>query len=396
MLATARPNKLRQGQLRQIFDALEIWSQWITLAAPDRKALFVVDLGSLGPPRHRALGYQPGDRVRGIRTGALVRGLDAHLKNKSTELPVPDYLDSDLVEQLVQAWGEMKRRSFQRRRASGTLKACIGLRTIHFHVSGAVEFADQLGSTAAMLRRELNPFLDSAAGPSQFQRDSRNGPDPWNCALDAGSAPIPENPNIEDPERLLLRGRNTPTAEAPAERYPCFDTVIEDTSPAGYCLRWPHPFPAQLLAGALVAFREASDSRWTIAICRWIRHDGDKSRTGIELLAPHAVPLAVCRIDKRGGTQHSMRALLLPPLGTVRQDAMLVLPQLPFAEQQKVLIQRQSAQATAQLLKCVRRTENFTQFTFRVSGGYLESALPGMNMDVLWQSMGSDVIRASK
>ena len=48
------------------------------------------------------------------------------------------------------------------------------------------------------------------------------------------------------------------------------------------------------------------------------------------------------------------------------------------------------AQAIAQLMRRVRMTESFTQFTFRMLDGYLESVEIALNMDSLWDMIGAE------
>jgi hypothetical protein len=61
-----------------------------------------------------------------------------------------------------------------------------------------------------------------------------------------------------------------------------------------------------------------------------------------------------------------------------------------------VLIQRSRIQAKAQLMRRVRITESFSQFTFRMLDGYLENAPSDLNMDVLWETIGDDEPEASQ
>jgi hypothetical protein len=75
---------------------------------------------------------------------------------------------------------------------------------------------------------------------------------------------------------------------------------------------------------------------------------------------------------------------------------MLITARVPFQEGQKVLIQRSRIQAKAQLMRRVRITESFSQFTFRMLDGYLENAQSDLNMDVLWETIGDDEPEASR
>jgi hypothetical protein len=388
LLATAKPNQLRQKDLSAVFNALDQWTPRICIGAPADDTLFVVDLDADAPPTYRELGSHTGTALRGISTDVLVYELEAYLAEMASDVPVPDYVSPDLLRHLAHAWGTMKKRSFRRSRSSGTLKVCIGMRTLHFYVSGGVEFAEQLGTTEALLRREINPFIEE----QNIQRASEPD-DVWNTAF---GDRIPVNPNIADPSRILLTTRKAPPSQKRiAASYPCYDTEIVDTSPSGYCARWPSPMPIQLQTGELLAIRERDDARWCIAVSRWIRHSDQETLMGIELLAPRAIPVAVRTLAKRGSSVEYHRAVLLPALEAIGQPAMLITPRLPYNESQKVQLRRHSIQATGQLMRRVLMTESFTQFTFRMLDGYLENTQIDLNMDSLWDVIGADQSKPS-
>lgn len=385
LLAVAKPNQLRQKDLSAVFNALDQWTPQISIGAPADDTMFVVDLDADSPPSYRELGSHTGEQLRGIRTDVLVYELEAYLAEMASDVPVPDYIGVDLLRHLAHAWGVMKKRSFRRSRSTGPMKICIGLRTLHYYISGGVEFADQLGTTEALLRREINPFMhDQAAQPS-----TRRG-DVWDNAFDLHGAKIPVNPNIGDPSRILLNTRRAQPRGVVEASYPYYDTEIIDTSPAGYCVRWLTPLPAQMQTGELLAVRERDDARWCIAVSRWIRHSDQETLMGIELLAPKAIPVAVRMLQKRGHNTDYHRAVLLPALEAIGQPAMLIAPRLSYTESQKVQLKRQGIQATGQLMRRVRMTESFTQFTFRMLDGYLENTQIDLNMDSLWGLIEAD------
>ncbi|MFP6836605.1 MAG: hypothetical protein VB948_10945 [Pseudomonadales bacterium] len=85
-------------------------------------------------------------------------------------------------------------------------------------------------------------------------------------------------------------------------------------------------------------------------------------------------------INKRGGPSDFARGLLLPELGPINQPATLITPLLPFRAGQKIHIQREGIQTTAQLSQCILKTESANQFTFRMLDGYLENAQINLNM----------------
>ena len=163
LLACCKPNQLRHRHLAQVFNALELWTPEVTLAKDRDDAMFVVDLESDQGPTYSRLISDPAE-ARSIKTDVLVYELEAYLKEIDGGIPVPDYLDDDILQHLVDAWGLMRPRAHRRAPASGSVKVCVGLRPAHYFLSGGVEFADQLSSTDALLRREINPFLDGDLG----------------------------------------------------------------------------------------------------------------------------------------------------------------------------------------------------------------------------------------
>jgi hypothetical protein len=390
MFTTAKPNQLRPPQLTMVFNALEQWTPELSIGPVKDDTLFAVDLEADAPPAYRDLANHRGGEVRGIRTDMLVYGLEAYLAEMASDIPVPDYIDNELLRHLAHAWGVLKKRSFRRAPASGNLRFCVGLRSVHYFVSGGVEFAEQIGTAEALLKREINPFLgDRPPVASQPVKDV------WSDAFDVRGGRIPENPNIEDPTRILVRGMKKPAANQLESSYPCFDAEVIDTSPSGYCIRWMSPAPSQLVSGEIVALREPRDTRWVLAAIRWIRQQ-DTIQLGIELLSPRAIPVAIRVIQKRGGPGEPQRALLLPAIESIAQPAMLITPRLPFRESQKIHIQRQGVHATAQLMRRVHMTESFTQFTFRMLDGYLDSPEIALNMESLWDMIGEDESEQSK
>jgi len=386
MFAVCKPNQLRPPQLSMVFNALEQWTPELTITEARDDTLFVVDLDSDDAPTYREVGTHTGDCVRGIRTDVLVYGLEAYLSEIATDVAVPDYVDTELLRHLVHAWGVLKKRSFRRTRATGPMKVCVGLRNVHYFVSGGVEFAEQVGTTEALLKREINPFLNG-----DTPMITTKARDVWDNAFDVRGGRIPVNPNIEDPDRILLRRRSSPPPSgANAGAYPSYDAEIIDTSPAGYCIRWTTAAPAQMVSGDLIAVREQHSARWVLAVIRWIRHSDEDVRAGIELLSPKAIPVAIRLVQKRGGPAEHARALLLPEIPSIAQPAMLITPRVPFRESQKVCIERQGIEAMAQLMRRVRMTESFTQFTFRMLDGYLESIEIALNMETLWDMIGAE------
>lgn len=389
LIATCKPNQLRHRQLSLVFNALELWTPNVDIEALDERAVFAVDLQAEQGPRYRSL-LDDAVESRGIRTDVLVYELEAYLKDLDGSLIMPDAFDRDLVSHLADAWGVMRQRAFRRSPANGSVKVCIGMRAAHYFLSGGVEFFDQLDRNDALVKREVNPFLaESHFVPLENPGERK---DVWDDAFDLRIR-IPQNPNLQVTEASLLQGYRrereptqigrrrepaTPAEDAPAFKF--YDTTALDTSPGGYCIRWNEPLPGNVQTGEFMAMRDSNDPRWCVAVVRWIRQDGDGTTMGIELLAPRAIPVAARVIQKRGGPSDYTRAFLLPELSPINQPSTLITPLVPFNSGQKIHLQRQGVQSTAQLQRSVLRTESFNQFTFRMLDGYLENARVNLSM----------------
>lgn len=380
LLALSKPNQLRHKQLAMVFNALELWAPSVRLGHPDGSALFCVDLDCEHGPSYERMMSEP-TAPRCLHTEDLVWELEAFAKDLDGRLPMPEQFPTELVSHLADAWGVMRQRSFRRAPTTSVMKVCVGIRAAHYFLSGAVDFADQLDQTEATLYQEVNPFIErdavnvSSTSPSEIK-------DVWDDAFDL-RVKIPVNPNIANPERALLSG----SGEKKASRdhlgsYHFYDTTSIDTSPGGYRIRWNEPLPANVQTGELVAVRDENDPRWCIAVVRWIRQDGEGTSMGVELLSPRAIPVAARVINKKGGPTDYARVFLLPALEPIGQPATLVTPPMPFHEGQKIHVQRQGIQTTAQLTQCTLKTESFNQFTFRMLDGYLENADSEYNMSV--------------
>ncbi len=390
LLACCKPNQLRYQHLAQVFNALEVWTPQATIENNTDDALFLIDLESDQGPQYSKLLQNP-DEPRSIRSDVLVYELEAYLKKIDGGIEIPEYVPNDILSHLVDAWGLMKPRAFKRAPASGSVKICMGLRAVHYFLSGGVEFVDQLPRTDAVLQREVNPFL----ADEQELDVVESNKDVWDDAFDL-RVRIPINPNIDDPDRIILQPQHLQkpvskakkAEQAAKQSFNFYDTIAVDTSPGGYRIRWKEPLPGNVQTGELLGLRDETDPRWCIAVVRWIRQNNQGAAMGIQLLAPRAIPVAVRVIKKRGGPTDYVRALLLPALQPIDQPAMLITPVVPFQEKNKIHVQRQGIQTTAQLTTSVLRTESFNQFTFRMLDGYLENARIDLNISDLSELIG--------
>lgn len=369
LLASCKPNQLQQSQLSQVFSALEDWASVVTLTRDNAGALLVIDLQDNLPPRFTAdtgvdtaaaAHSEAMNDPRHLHTQLLAYEIEAYLRGIEGRVEVPAQLPQPLLRHLIKAWSQVHPRDYRRFISATRMFVAIGIRDIHYFLSGGHTFKEQLANTETLLRREVNPFLQLTY----------------------------ESPGDIRPLRVQARGtgRSVPgpleaaQSFAPDPVHECFETHATDASAGGYCIEWGAQLPSNATVGELLAIHEEQAQRWSVAVIRWLRQENRHINMGVELLSPRAIPVALRLIQTRGGATDFVRGLLLPNIPNLRQDASLITPALLFDTRQKLVIQRQGIQSTAQLLQTQRKTESFNQFTFRMLDGYLENLRADRNM----------------
>src|SRR5690606_17389474 len=198
--------------------------------------------------------------------------------------------------------------------------------------------------------------------------------DPWGEAFDAGASPLSGKHlptlNIE----LSIRQQQQEEYQG---KHPIYDVPLIDTSAGGYCLEWKEAIPGQLKAGELLGLREEGRQKWALGVVRWVQRTRDSTQMGVQILAPHAIPIGIAAIQKTGGFSEYLRALELPALKAVNQPATLLTNAISFHEYNKVRVyhaaeragSRTQPELTLQLTQKSFSTGAFSQFSFREVAG---------------------------
>ena len=398
LLAAASPNKLRQRQLSALFEALADWAKYAHLEPASEAGNFIVDLG-----RDEAPIYAPAfpapltELCRSIATDELVSRIEQTIDlydltdadQVGGRLYLPSGVSRELLAHAGGSWGRRTQRAFARLPSSGKLQLCVGMSAAHYHLAEGRDFEVQLKKSQVLKDISRNRFMDrnDTYHPDRIQNDI------WANAFDSGSGSrIPENPDI-NADALIDESQESPAAPVlDTSLYPVHEANMVDTSPGGYCVSWPADPPSGLQTGEILAIRENPDQRWALAAVRWMRHvPNSGTLMGMQLVAPVAVPVGARQMNRKGVDPQYVRALMLPALKVLRQPAMIILPRMPFAEGQRILINQAGSEAKAHLAREVAQTDAFGQFEFRLLDTTINEmatpAKPGDNFDHLFKDL---------
>lgn len=374
LLGAAKPNNLRQQDLATLYNTCELWTSLCPITeASDESSLFIIHLHRDRPAIYRQTlegSVQP--LFRGLKTEILVDALKLWAQNPKLEksITVPKQLSDNLLSHIIQAWGIHWQRSFRRTpTAERTVNVCLTLSAVHYYSAGRVEFEKRILA--------LNPSaLDKPKSAPHLSADE----DAWSHAFDADGGGNYIGDAIEFDSSGFL-DRNKDKSETPKDepaKYPTFEIDMVNASPGGYSLNWVGAVPSNLQAGEIIGIQEEGVHHWAIGVIRWIRQPA-KNKTpliGIELLAPKAEAGAARLLQKTGGAQPFMRALMLPAIKAIAQPATLLLPHLPFRTGHKTELLFSEEQGRFQLVKRLTSTNSFTQFQYRSAMPVREQTQP--------------------
>lgn len=372
LLASARPNQLRQQETALIQQACGEWGAWVDVHMDQqREDLFAVDLNEDRGPQYGSQLTSTNAACRFIDTRQLVQRLS--LRPEVAGLSLPKGMSASLLMHLRQAWGSLAERSFRRIGQDGHLELCMGLATVHYFLAGNQSFHHfmQAGNpqTLGLDGGNSNLFLN--------QQKSRNGTavdDPWGQAYAPGAAIQGDFIDFSGIKSSLLQHDDDSSTPFDAHRV----TKI-NASPGGYCLNWPGDTPLQLRAGELIALRDGHPE-WAVGVIRWVRQlTSGGAEFGVEVMAPRAQPCGARPLRKTGEDANFLRALMLPALQAVGQPMTLLLPTVGFQVGQKVELAQNGEHSRLILTRQLSGTASYNLYMFRDATP--EAEAPAANRD---------------
>lgn len=341
MLALCGPYQLPQNECLQVNAFLARWANKATIApvkpSTDPVGHFLIDFDAdhAAVPFPRDVSLQEAPGLRALNAVELARV--AHDFSKRLQKgAAPNTLGlgfecigagcGDTLKRMLRFWGLAGPRQFSRRRSQQPLALCVGLNAVHFFASGQqpfsppqapVETADNAASTPD--RAELEAEL----------REERSI-----------TAPLPELFRVDS--RWQVR----------------------DESAAGLSLARSGDLGVPIRVGDLLGIQNPALQQWRIGVVRWVKSaDTQHVEMGVEMLAPHALPVAVRPAGMKGAA--FSQALLLPPIEALHQPASLLLARgniLPGEDLE--LVEGEQAARRVRILDTVERSAGFVQVVF--------------------------------
>ena len=139
---------------------------------------------------------------------------------------------------------------------------------------------------------------------------------------------------------------------------------LSDASPGGYGAVSDASVPAELRTGELLAVRKEATSIWHIAVARWIAEGADRTRLGIELLAPRALPAAAQSEAAAASGGKWVPVLLVPEIRALRKPAALIAPRGRFTSAQTLVLNRGGSVSRIELGESASFAESFRVFLY--------------------------------
>jgi hypothetical protein len=338
-LSASNTNKLRQTEIKKLFQFSELWVQLIDLrAASSGHDLFLVDPSHDSPPMYITKYSELGPKTYYVD----VRRLLAHFENLTAATPnllnpaEGSLLSGSLKYHLILTFTAPLERSYARHAYNGVIDLSLGLIGTHYQLAEQRPFEEVI---------EIQHIISASDLP---QAGASLG------FASSGDYDISYTPQDEQSK-----------AEATREHLDTYRCQIVNISPGGYCVRWSGKTPNVLRTGELVAVREPSDKTWHIGLIRWVKQNPTEgAEFGIEILSPRGKPCGARVLRKDGASSEYMRTLLLPEMKNLNRPATIITPILAFKTGYRISIRLGREEVKAQLTREIMVTQSFSQFEF--------------------------------
>lgn len=355
-LSAANTNKLRQTEIKKLFQFSELWVQLIELRdTSSGHDLFLIDPSHDSPPMYITKYSELGPKTYYVD----VRQLLAHFEDLTSAAPhllnpaEGSLLSGSLKYHLILTFTAPLERSYARHAYSGVIDLSLGLIGTHYQLAEQRPFEEVI---------EIQHMITSSDIPLAGASLGLSGSGDYDISY------TPQDEQIK--------------SEATREHLDTYRCQIVNISPGGYCVRWSGKTPNVLRTGELVAVREPSDKAWHIGLIRWVKQNPTEgAEFGIEILSPRGKPCGARVLRKDGASSEYMRTLLLPEMKNLNRPATIITPILAFKTGYRISIRLGREEVKAQLTREMMVTQSFSQFEFVILRHDQPSKPPSMAVE---------------
>lgn len=342
-LAVSNTNKLRQTEIKKLYQFSELWVSLIKLSqTPSGHDLFLVDPSYDAPPMYITKYSEVSSEAYYIDVRELLQHFEGLTGNapKLLNKAESSLLSGSLKYHLILTFTAPLERSYARHPYQGTIDLALGLIGTHYQLADQQTFEDVID------REHLNK-----AQFEDFSQHTHNFSVSHVELTDTDLHYTPQDAQIKQ--------------EATKEHLETHQCAIVNISPGGYGVRWSGKTPSVLRTGELVSVREPSDKSWHIGLIRWVKQKPNEgAEFGVEILSPRGKSCGARVLRKDAEQTEYLRALLLPEIKNLNRPATIITPTLAFKVGYRVIIRVGRDEVKAQLTREIMVTQSFSQFEF--------------------------------
>jgi hypothetical protein len=387
LLSLASPYRLRQGEIRLVYNLLGRWAPHTRLhAATDRDTIgfFTCHLTSDDPPSYLLLGQR--DRLDGdwriLDTSGMAEAANATLAELRDRPFLRNILPGEnTLKRLMLAWGVMPERQTARRRQEATIKLVLGLNAIHCFLTkpDSSDTAPEPDSrdAGASIGETRAPDGDDLLYDPTFERPTVIATNRPARATTVNGGGLQNNRFMRGGGNHLLRGAfalGAQGASGGGKQSPAVESwKLVDVSVGGYCLLREGNDVSSAQVGELVALGTGAEDRndsWKLGVIRWMKFTPERGLIlGVQLMASGAIPIHAGLYTDEPVTENRELGVLLPENKTLKQLPSLLLPSMPFRTGCLITLASGGVDKRVMLIRQVENTGSFAQFHFATTSG---------------------------
>jgi hypothetical protein len=359
LLCLACPYRLRQNEIRQVYELLSQWAPYSTLLDSgdgDTGDYFSCRLDCDEPPAYKTLRQASGadSYCRFLSTRDMAAPVNATLSEYRSSRQHIGLPEEKTLQRLLMSWGVMPERRFTRHRRDDEVQLLLGLDHIHEVI------AEPATSTETARDGEDHTIRDSEyLSDPTFEQSTVVNID-WLTGSNAGG-----NGQAGDD----ARAKTFPGSTIKAAGKPSMETwKVQDMSAGGYSLLRETDKASGAQVGELVAINtdiQKDENSWQLGVIRWMKSTPQSGlELGIQMLAPGAKAIRAAICNEKSSEGNKMNGFLLPEIRALNQPATLLLPSLPFRAGCTTTLQQETNEERIKLTQQLENTGCFAQFLF--------------------------------